>query len=125
MEEFNMYNLNLISDFPVKVFKERDEDLDLIIPIENRTVNLCIDNMPQVIASRIQYNAVNSIMIRISKDEDDNIGTIHFLSNEGVHSTVSNFEIDYGKCNIKVLFKEHYVDILFIDTNCPMGYDKI
>lgn len=125
MKEFNNYNLNLISDFPVKIFKDREEDLDLIIPIENRTVNLCVDNMPQVIASRIQYSNVNSLMIRISKEESNNIGTVHFLSDEGAHSTMSNFEIDYGKWHIKVLLKEYSVDMLFVDTNCPLSYDKI
>jgi hypothetical protein len=112
MNEFKQYNLNLISDFPVKVLKEREEDLDLIIPTHKRTINLLIDNMPDSIASRIQYSDVNSIVIRICKDLNNNIGTIHFLNDEGIHSSISNFEVNYTKGSINILLKDYYIDFL-------------
>lgn len=125
MTEFKEYNLNLTSDFPIRVFKEYGEDLDLIIPIEKRTVNLCIDSLPEFLPSRIQYNGVNSIVVRISKNLSDNIGTIHFLGDEGIHSTISNIEIDYSKIHLKVLFKEYYVEFLIKYDNYPLEYEKI
>lgn len=125
MNEFKEYNLNLISDFPIKVFKERDEDLDLIIPVDMRTINLCIDNMPEFVTSRIQYNNINSIIIRLCKDLNNNIGTIHFLADEGIHSTISNLEIDYSKVNLKVLFKDYYIEFIINKSNYPLEYDKI
>jgi hypothetical protein len=125
MKEFKGYNLSLISDFEIKVFKERAEDIDLIIPIQKRTINLLIDNMPDIITSRIQYNNVSSIVIRICKDLSNNIGTIHFLGDEGIHSTVSNVEIDYSKVNLKVLFKDHCVDFIINYSNYPLEYEKI
>ena len=112
MKEFNSYNLNIQSDFLIKVFRENEVEIDLIISLDKRTTNLYIKDMPKFIPSRIQFNDVNSILIRLCKDLNNNIGTIHFLSDSGIHSTMSNFEINYLNHNLHVMFKEYYVDFL-------------
>lgn len=112
MKEFNSYNLNIESDFLIKVFRENDEEMDLIIPLDKRTTNLYISAMPKFIPSRIQFNDVNSILIRLCKDLNNNRGTVHFLSDSGIHSTMCNFEIDYLDHRFQILFKEYYVDFL-------------
>jgi len=112
VKEFNSYNLNIQSDFLIKVFRENEEEIDLIIPLDKRTTNLYINAMPKFIPSRIQFNDVNSILIRLCKDLNNNIGTIHFLNDNGIHSTMSNFEIDYKGHIFQILFKEYYVDFL-------------
>lgn len=112
MKEFNSYNLNIQSDFLIKAFRENEEEMDLIIPLDKRTTNLYIKDMPRFIPSRIQFNDVNSILIRICKDLKNNIGTIHFLNDNGIHSTMGNFEIDYQGHILQIIFKEYYVDFL-------------
>lgn len=110
MYEFKQYNLNLVSDFEIKVFKDRECDIDLIIPLNNRTLNLILDS--NNIASRIQFNEVESILIRLRKD-DNNIGTIHFLKDKGIHSTICNFEIDYFSKKLSILINEYTVEMNF------------
>jgi hypothetical protein len=110
--EFNDYNLKVFSDFPIKTLKENEAEMDIIIPIDKRTVNLYIKDMPKLISSRIQYVDINSIMIRICKDLANNIGTVHFLIDSGVHSTICNFELDYSNCQLNILHKEFYIDFL-------------
>jgi len=112
MKEFNSYNLNIQSDFLIKVFRENEEEIDLIIPLDKRTTNLYIKHMPSFIPARIQFKDVNSILIRICKDLNNNIGTIHFLNDSGIHSTISNFEINYLNHSLHIMFKEYYVDFL-------------
>jgi hypothetical protein len=106
-------NLKIASDFEVKEIQKDEYNVDLIIPIGYRCVNLHFDNLPRYINSRVQFPSVKSILIRFCTIEDNNICTIHFLSDSGIHSTMANFEIDYSETNIEVRDKEFFVDIHF------------
>ena len=104
-------NLKMATDFKVREIEKDEYNIDLVIPIEHRCVNLYFDNFPQYINSRVQFPCVKSILIRFCNIEDNNICTIHFLSDSGIHSTMANFEMDYSKTSIEVKNKEFSVDI--------------
>jgi hypothetical protein len=104
-------NLNIVSDFIIKEVQKDEYNVDLIIRVEYRCVNLYFDNLPKYINSRIQFPSVKSVLIRFCTIEDNNICTIHFLSDSGIHSTIANFEMDYNKTYIEVKDKEFSVDV--------------
>ena len=104
-------NLKIDSDFEVREIQKEEDNLDLIIPIENRCVNLNLHNIPKYIKSRVQFPSVKSILIRFCILKDNNICTVHFLSDSDVHSTMANFEFDYSETYIKIKDKEIFVDM--------------
>ncbi|MBW9145035.1 hypothetical protein KTC92_13555 [Clostridium sp. CM027] len=104
-------NLKIIGDFAVKEIQKDEYNVDLIIEVEYRCVNLYFENLPKYIKSRIQFPSVKSIFIRFCNIEDNNICTVHFLSDSGIHSTMANFEIDYSEVYIEVTDKEFFVEL--------------
>jgi hypothetical protein len=104
-------NLNIVSDFIIKEIQKDEYNVDLAIGLEYRCVNLYFDNVPKCIKSRIQFPTVKSMLIRFCTIEDNNICTIHLLSDSGIHSTIANFEIDYSETYIEVKDKEFSVDV--------------
>lgn len=104
-------NLKIISDFEVREIKKDEYNLDLIIPIDNRCLNLYLNNASKYLVSRVQFPSAKSILIRFCIIEDNNICTIHFLSDSGVHSSMANFEMDYSETYIEVMDSEFYVDM--------------
>lgn len=105
---FNNYNLNIVSDFEIKTFREDENDIDLLISIDDRTLNLNMDSCH--IRSRMQFTGVHGILIRACKD-NSNIATIHLLKDRGIHSTICNFEVDYSNLIIEIRSMEFYVDM--------------
>ena len=108
-------NLKIASDFEVREIQKDEYNLDLIIPIDNRCVNLNLHNAPKYIVSRVQFPSVKSILIRFCIIEDNNICTIHFLSDSGIHSTMANFEMDYSETYIEIRDSEFFVDMKIIE----------
>jgi len=104
-------NLKIISDFKVREIQKDEYNIDLIIPIDNRCVNMYLNNAPKYIVSRMQFPSVKSILIRFCNIEDNNICTIHFLSDRGIHSTLANFEMDYSETYIEISDSEFFIDI--------------
>lgn len=104
-------NLKIIRDFAVKEIQKDEYNVDLIIEVEYRCLNLYFDNMPKYIRSRMQFPSVKSILIRFCNIEDNNICTVHFLSDSGIHSTMANFEIDYNEIYMEVTDKEFFVEL--------------
>ncbi|MBW9148555.1 hypothetical protein K2F40_06200 [Clostridium sp. CM028] len=104
-------NLKIIGDFAIKEIQKDEYNVDLIIEVEYRCVNLYFENLPKYIKSRIQFPSVKSIFIRFCNIEDNNICTVHFLSDSGIHSTMANFEIDYSEIYIEVTDKEFFVEL--------------
>ena len=104
-------NLKIASDFEVREIQKDEYNLDLIIPIDYRCVNLYLHNAPKYIKSRVQFPSVKSILIRFCIIEDNNICTIHFLSDSGIHSTMANFEMDYSETYIEIRDNEFFVDM--------------
>lgn len=103
--------LKIASDFQVKEIQKDEYNVDLIIKIEHRCVNLYFNNFPKCINSRVQFPSVKSILIRFCTIEDNNICTIHFLSDSGIHSTIANFEMDYSETYIEIRNEEFFVDM--------------
>ncbi|WP_283591429.1 hypothetical protein [Clostridium butanoliproducens] len=105
---FNNYNLNIVSDFEIKTFREDENDIDLLISLDNRTLNLNVDS--SLIKSRMQFTGVQGILIRACKG-DNNIATIHLLKDKGIHSTICNFEIDYSNLFLEINSMKFYVEM--------------
>ncbi|NLC03497.1 MAG: hypothetical protein GX787_04355 [Tissierellia bacterium] len=93
----------LNSDFEIRVVREDKDDIDLLIPLDLRTLNLCIDQMPSFIDNRFQFNEVRNIILRIAKVDQNNLCTIHLLNSVDIHSAIMNFTMNY---------KEHSIDII-------------
>ena len=104
-------NLKISSDFEVKAIQKDEYNVDLIIPMGYRCVNLYFNNFSKCINSRMQFPTVKSILIRFCTLEDNNICTIHFLSDSGVHSTMANFEMNYSEDFIELKEKEFFVNM--------------
>lgn len=110
-------NLKIASDFKVKEIQKDEYSVDLIIRIDDRCVNLCFDSFPKYMTSRMQFPCVKSILIRFCTMEDNNICTLHFLADSGIHSTMANFEMEYSETYIEIKDKEFSVDV-------TMGVEK-
>ncbi|GCD09225.1 hypothetical protein [Clostridium tagluense] len=104
-------NLKIESDFEVREIQKDEHNVDLIVPIGNRCVNLYLHNTPKYMKSRVQFPSVKSILIRFCTIEDNNTCTLHFLSDSGIHSTMANFEMDYSETYIEVRNSEYFVDM--------------
>lgn len=104
--------LKVDSDFKIREIEKDEYNIDLIIPLEYRCVNLYFTDFPKCISSRVQFPSVKSILIRFCIIEDNNICTIHFLSDSGIHSTLANFEMDFSEIYIEVKDREFFVDMI-------------
>ncbi len=103
---YKNYNLNLISDFEIRTIYEDENDIDLFIPINNRTLNIYFENLPKYLDDRFQLNEVKNILIRLSKIENNNLSTIHFLRNIDLKSSILNFIINYENIKINIVEEE-------------------
>lgn len=112
--EYKCDNFYVKSDFNIKEIEKSEVDKDLVISIEDRCMNMYLDNCPQYIISRIQFPKVKSILIRYCNILDNNICTIHFLGDNGIHSTLANFEIDYSNHFIEIKDDEYSVSMKII-----------
>ncbi|MGL4911580.1 MAG: hypothetical protein ACRC3Y_04030 [Romboutsia sp.] len=91
--------LNLDTDFEYRIIREEDNDLDLFIDINYRSLN--IDNSgSDLFGSRIQFPFVRSIMLRINKDS--HLMTVHLMRDIDLFSAFSNFEVNYENCVINI-----------------------
>jgi len=108
-------NLNIASDFGVREIKKDEYNFDLIIPIDFRCVNMYLHNAPQYMKSRVQFPSVKSILVRVCIIEDNNICTVHFLSDSGIHSTMANFEIDYSETYMEIRDSEFFVEMKILN----------
>lgn len=104
-------NMKIVSDFEIKEIQKDEDNVDLIIPVEHRCVNLYFDSIPKYINSRVQFPSVKSILIRFCTIEGNNICTVHFLSDSGIHSTMANFEVDYSETYVEVINKTFFVEL--------------
>ena len=112
MRKYKKGNFLLLSDFEIRPFMEEGPDIDLLIPINHRTLNLYIDQMPSFIDNRFQLLDIRNILIRFSTIEENNMCTIHFLRNIDLRSAVLNLVWDYTDHYIKVKKLEYSAEIL-------------
>ncbi|WIF95781.1 hypothetical protein [Caminicella sporogenes] len=98
-------------DFDIRVIREDENDTDLFIPVENRTVNLYFEDFPSYLKSRVQFLMVRNIIIRFCSREDNNACTVHLLRNIDLQSAHVNFEINYENHIIEIIDKEYFIDM--------------
>ena len=95
MYKFTNKKFDLFSDFEIRVVREDDSDIDLLVPLDSRTLNILIDKMPDFLDSRFQFTKVRNVVIRLTKDGADNCCTIHLLDSVDIHSAIMNFTMNY------------------------------
>ncbi|WZL74219.1 hypothetical protein QBE52_05630 [Clostridiaceae bacterium 35-E11] len=106
-------NFYMESDFEIRVVRDVGEDVDLLIPIENRTLNLYVDNLPVYLSKKIQFPMIQNILIRFCTLKNYSICTIHLLRSIDIHSSIVNFEMDYSNHFLHIQNEEYAVVLQF------------
>lgn len=99
--KFEDYGLFIISDFEIRVLREDENDIDFLIPINNRPINLIFCELPDYLNNRFQLNSSYGVLIRMAKYQN-NQATIHTLKNIDLNSSFLNFEISYTNHLLKL-----------------------
>lgn len=105
-------NLSIQSDFPIRTIDQGHGDLDLIIPLDSRVVNLFLPDLPSYIKERLQFTEVSSIMFRFNTDPGNNLTTIHLLRSIDMSTPLVNFILDYSSLTFQIRDCESYIDFL-------------
>lgn len=105
---YNIGNLKLDSDFEFRVIRESDEDIDIFVDINYRSVDIDASDS-RMFSSRIQFPFVRAIILRIDKEGYDM--TVHMLRDIDLLSAFANFEIDFSHSTI--LIKNEYEKVSF------------
>lgn len=108
---FNNHGLSVISDFEIRVLREDQDDVDLLIPINHRSLNLFFCTMPNYLNNRFQFNRIYGILIRIAKYQN-NYATIHILRNIDLNSSFLNFEFSYDNHLLKLIDCASSIDLM-------------
>lgn len=103
--------LIIVSDIDMRTIREEGEDIDIIIPLNNRTVNLYLDDIPNYMESRLQFSMIKNMILRFCTIEENTLCTIHLLRSIDLHSSVVNFEVDYSNHYFEIKIKEYLVEI--------------
>ncbi|AFS77573.1 hypothetical protein Curi_c04980 [Gottschalkia acidurici 9a] len=114
MNKYEKSNLVIHSDFEIRKLREENSDIDLLIPLDLRVVNLHINNMPEYISDRFQLIEVRNIIIRFTDDNKNNYCTIHFLKNIDLQSAIVNFTMDYKNHSIKIAKADYSVEMYIL-----------
>lgn len=109
--KYEKSGLIIESDMDIRTIREEGEDIDIIIPLNNRTVNLYLDDMPYYLKSRLQFSMIKNIIFRFCTLEENTLCTIHFLRSIDLHSSAVNFEVDYSKYYFEIKDEEYLVEI--------------
>ncbi len=95
----NIGNLNLDIDFDYRIIREENNDVDLFIDINYRSLDIDTDNNG-FFNSRVQFPFVRSLILRINKES--NIMTVHLMRDIDLFSAFANFEVNYDNCVINI-----------------------
>lgn len=91
--------LNLDTDFDYRIIREENNDLDLFIDLNYRSLD--IDSTDSnLFSSRIQFPFVRSIILRLNKE--GHTMTVHLMRDIDLFSAFANFEVDYKDSIIKI-----------------------
>lgn len=95
----NIGKLCLNTDFDYRIIREEDNDIDLFIDINYRSLDIdtCEDSF---FNSRVQFPYVRSLILRINKES--NVMTVHLMRDIDLFSAFANFEINYDNCIINI-----------------------
>ena len=111
MNKYNIKGLNISSDFEIRIMREMDNDIDLLVPIDQRVLNLYIEDLPEFVSNRFQFTEVKNIIIRHTKESENTNCTVHFLRSIDMNSALVNFTVDYKDKEIIIKDKEYSVDM--------------
>ncbi len=111
MYKFSNKKFDLFSDFEIRIVREDEKDIDLLVPLDLRTLNLYIDELPDFLGNRLQFTEVRNIIIRITKNGDDNLCTIHLLDSIDILSATMNFTMNYENYAIYILRNDFSVEM--------------
>ena len=95
----NIGNLNLDIDFDYRVIREENNDIDLFIDVNYRSLDIDTDNNG-FFNSRLQFPFVRSLILRINKES--NVMTVHLMRDIDLFSAFANFEVNYDNCVINI-----------------------
>ena len=95
----NIGKLNLDIDFDYRIIREENNDIDLFIDINYRSLDIDTDNNG-FFSSRVQFPFVRSLILRINKES--NIMTVHLMRDRDLFSAFANFEVNYDNCVINI-----------------------
>lgn len=93
-------NLNLDTEFDYRIIREEDNDIDLFIDINYRSLDIDYGDSSIFFASRLQFPFVRSIILRFNKL--NNLMTVHLMRDIDLFSAFANFEIDYSNSSISI-----------------------
>ncbi|WP_195940496.1 hypothetical protein [Romboutsia sp. 1001713B170131_170501_G6] len=99
--------LNLDTDFEYRVIREEENDLDLFIDLNYRSLDIKLEDT-NFFNSRVQFPFVRSIILRLNKESD--IITIHLMRDIDLFSAFANFEINISNSIISI--KNEYEKVL-------------
>ncbi|WP_250673367.1 hypothetical protein LZ906_014110 [Paraclostridium ghonii] len=93
-------NLYLDTEFDYRIIRDEDDDVDLFIDINYRSVDIDCGDSNIFFASRLQFPFVRSIILRVNKST--NLITVHFMRDIDLFSAFANFEIDCSHSSISI-----------------------
>lgn len=111
MYKFTNNKFDLYSDFEIRIVREDDLDIDLLVPLDLRTLNLYIDQMPNFLDTRFQFTEVRNVIIRLTKNGADSYCTIHILDSVDIHSAIMNFTMNYEDHCIYIVKDDYSVEM--------------
>jgi hypothetical protein len=111
MNRYENGKLVIESDFEIRLLRKENEDIDLLIPVDLRVLNLNIDKMPDYMDSRFQFRDVRNIIIRFTTNKDNNYCTIHLLRSVDLLSAMVNFIMNYESHSIRIIRNEFSIDM--------------
>lgn len=106
-------NFYIEHDFEIRVIREDKNDIDILIPIENRTLNLYLEGLADYLNPRLQFSMIKGILIRFCILEENHYCTIHLLRNMDIHASIMSFEMNYKSHYINLKDKEYFVEMKF------------
>ncbi|MBT2157390.1 hypothetical protein KK424_15620 [Clostridioides difficile] len=92
-------NLNLNLDFDYRIIREENDDVDIFIDINYRSLDIDTDGS-NLFNSRIQFPFVRALILRLNKNNQ--CMTIHLLRDIDLFSAFANFEVDYTDSIINI-----------------------
>ena len=95
----NIGKLNLDIDFDYRIIREENNDIDLFIDVNYRSLDIDTDNNG-FFNSRVQFPFVRSLILRINKES--NVMTVHLMRDIDLFSAFANFEVNYDNCVINI-----------------------
>ena len=100
-------NLSLDTDFEYRIIREDENDIDIFVDVNYRSVQ--INRKDMIYLHQDSIPICRSMILRISKL--NHLMTIHFMRDIDLFSAFANFEIDYTDSVIRI--KNDYEKVIF------------